>query len=152
MSTAPDPSANGRTPAEAVEAGADAEAVPAPVAEEAERTGRPKSRRRSRSRKEPVEAASEGPALSPFGELIEPAAPTDAEADRAPEIVAVPETDAPKPKRRERVRKPAAAVLEINGGVARLTLAQTGPLTGAGLTPPSVSLFRATAPAGAGQS
>ena len=100
------------TPAEAVEAGADAEAVPAPVAEEAERTERPKSRRRSRSRKEPVEAASEGPALSPFGELIEPAAPTDAEADRAPEIVAVPETDAPKPKRRERVRKPAAAVIE----------------------------------------
>ncbi len=33
-----------------------------------------------------------------------------------------------------------------------LTLAQTSPLTGAGLTPPSVSLFRATAPAGAGQS
>ena len=107
----------GEGSAEAVEAGAgDAKAAPAPapapVTEEAERTERPKSRRRTRSRKEPVEATPEAPALSPFGELIEDGARTEAEVDRAPEIVAVPETDAPKPKRRERVRKPAAVAVE----------------------------------------
>ena len=102
----------------AVDAGAEPEPAPEPapvpeqapvVAEEAER---PKSRRRTRNRKEPVAAAPEAPALSPFGELIESSTPAEAgaEADRAPEIVAVPETDAPKPKRRERMRKPAAVV------------------------------------------
>ncbi len=82
---------------------AEAEAAPEPVAE------KPKSRRRSRRKvTEDAVAGDETPpaarrAAEPLGEVI------DAGDEAVSEIVEVPEDAAPKPRRRERVRKSAAA-------------------------------------------
>ncbi len=115
---------------------ADAEAEPAPEAaapaepaepaEAVEPAAKPKSRRRSRgSRSErpaaetsaetSADTAAETPAEpestseetrpSPLGEVIETGEPESSG------IVEVPESDAPQPRRRERVRRPVAAVL-----------------------------------------
>ena len=92
-----------------------AEALAVPAAEAAEPApARTRSRRRSRKGPEeadtpaPVaapepEPVAEGP--SPFGEMIDLGEPTE------PEIVEVPEADAPQPRSRQRVRKPVTAVL-----------------------------------------
>jgi ribonuclease E len=129
--------AEGQAEAEAAEP----EPAPEPVAEaapEAEDASepRPKSRRRSRGGRgrtveaeeiaepadaEPVAAKAapaEAPADSPFGEVI------DLGEDRSPEIVEVPESDAPQRRSRERVRKPVAAVLT---DVAAVTVEEDTP-------------------------
>ena len=99
-----------------------APAEPAEPAEAVEPAAKPKSRRRSRgSRSErpaaetaadsavetpaEPESAPEEPRPSPLGEVIETGEPESSG------IVEVPESDAPQPRRRERVRRPVAAVL-----------------------------------------
>ena len=88
------------------EAAAPAAEASDPVAESAPRT---RSRRRSRGDREAEAPAAEPvPAAegsSPFGETIDFGEPD------APEIVEVPESDAPQRPARQRVRKPATAVL-----------------------------------------
>ena len=82
------------------------ETAPAEPAPEEEPAPRSRSRRRSRSRA--GEAPAEQPAAasaSPFDEVIELG------EEAVSQIVEVPETDAPQRKPRERVRKPAVAVL-----------------------------------------
>jgi ribonuclease E len=124
--------------AEPVEAEAEADATEAAP----EPAPRAKSRRRSRDKEAPAEAAEpvaaaepvpaaepapvvEGP--SPFGELIDLGGP------EGPDIVEVPEADAPQRPRRERVRKPVTAVLaEVVGAAGEAT----APAPGAEETPP----------------
>ncbi|HLS58465.1 MAG TPA: Rne/Rng family ribonuclease, partial [Paracoccaceae bacterium] len=139
-------------PAEADEAteaaAASGEALPeAAPQEEVVANGRERSRSRRRSRAsaataeaadqaapeaaEPAEAAEEArpaAAATPFHEVIGEGAP-------APDIVEVPEAEAPqRPRRRERVRKPAAAVLAgvpgVGGGAAATAEAAAAPASG----------------------
>ncbi len=97
------------------ETGTPAEPEEAVTASDGEPEARPKSRRRSRSRGKPgsddaappaddAEPAA-SPAPSPFGDVI------DMGEETSPEIVEVPESDAPQRRSRERVRKPVTAVL-----------------------------------------
>ncbi len=90
-----------------------AAAAPLPESIEDVDVPKPKSRRRSRGRTErpAAETAADAAAVpgkpkrSPLDEVIETA------GDRASEIVEVPESDAPQPRRRERVRRPVTTVL-----------------------------------------
>jgi ribonuclease E len=99
-----------------------AEAAPAP---EAEAAPKPRSRRRSRNRPADEPATSAEPAAataatapaSPFDDVIELG------DEAVSQIVEVPEANAPQRKSRERVRKPATAVLAevLSGAEAAVT-------------------------------
>jgi ribonuclease E len=95
-------------------------AEPAAEVSEEGATGGRRSRRRGRNRTEgapavaPDAAAAEEappapPATTPFDEVIETAEGEGGE----PAIVAVPESETPQPRRRERVRRPVDAVLAV---------------------------------------
>jgi ribonuclease E len=88
---------------------ADVEAAEPPAAAEPE--AKPKSRRRSRSPRSAEEAAEAAPEPTPVPAVVTPYEVIDLGEPPAPEIVEVPEANAPQRRTRERVRKPAAAVL-----------------------------------------
>jgi ribonuclease E len=106
--------AEGETPDPAVETPVAAEsvAIAAAPAEELGQEPKPKSRRRSRGGRSAKETQGQGEdaAAQEPAPVIETHAETDAETD-APDIVPVPEADAPQRRSRPRVRVPVEAVL-----------------------------------------
>jgi ribonuclease E len=88
---------------------ADVEAAEAPAVVEPE--AKPKSRRRSRGSSPAEEAPDVAPEPAPAAAEATPYEVIDLGEPPSPEIVEVPEADAPQRRTRERVRKPAAAVL-----------------------------------------
>jgi ribonuclease E len=96
-------------PAEAEVEPAELEAAEAPAAQEPE--AKPKARRRSRIPRPAEEAAEAAPEPAPVPAAATPYEVIDLGEPPAPEIVEVPEANAPQRRTRERVRKPAAAVL-----------------------------------------